>query len=135
MSGKIYLKSERGEAGYKLLLFIIVVFLVGFAGFSYVPVAFQGANFKQEMETAVIKGMAMPTNGLKPVDATRFRLKNAMTENGVPDDAYLEVKEMKGVIRARVYYKKQVEILPFSLYQYDYVFDHTVAPTGFLLKQ
>lgn len=134
MSGKLYLKSERGEAGFKLLVFIIVVFFFSFAGFNYVPVAYQAANFKQEMETAVVKGLAMPTNGMKPPDAVRFRLKNAMTENGIPDDSFLEIKTIKNVVQARVYYQRQVELLPFGLFKYVYVFDHTATPTGFLLK-
>lgn len=134
MSAKTYLKSESGEAGIKLILFLVVIFFVGFAGLNYVPVAYQAASFRQEMETAVVKGLAMPTNTLKPPDAVRFRLKNAMTENGIPNDAFLEVKTIKNVVQARVYYQKQVELLPFGLFSYTYVFDHTATPTGFLLK-
>ena len=134
MSVKIYLKSERGEAGFKLLLFIIVISIIGFAGFNYVPVAYEAASFKQEMETAVIKAIALP-QGLKPVDAVRTKLKRAMVENNIPDNSFMDVKQVKNVIQARIYYQREVEILPFGLYRYTYVFDHTATPTGFLLKE
>lgn len=135
MGGKMYLKSERGEAGFKLVLFIIVVFIIGFAGINYVPVSYEAANFKQEMETAVIKGFAVPTQGLTPVEAVRQRLKRAMLENDIPEDSFMDVKQVKNVVQARVYYQREVQILPFGIYTYKYVFDHTATPSGFLLKE
>lgn len=134
MSVNMTRRAERGEAGWKLLVFIIVVFLAGFAGFNYIPTAYQAASFRQEMETAVIKGIALPTQGLKPQEAVKNKIQSAMVETGIPSEAFLEVKTIKNVVQARVYYLKQVELLPFGLWTYDYVFDHTVAPTGFLLK-
>lgn len=134
MSVKMYQKSERGEAGFKVLVFLVVIFFVAFAGFNYVPVAYEAANFKQEMETAVIKAIALP-QGLTPVEAVKVRLKRSMTENQIPDDAFMDVKQIKNVVQARIYYQKKVDILPFGLYQYDYVFDHTATPSGFLLKE
>ncbi len=131
---KTYLKSERGEAGFKLLVFVIIACLIGFAGINYVPVAYEGASFKQEMETAVIKGFAIPSQGLSPVDSVRQKLKRAMTENQIPIDAYLDVKQIKNVVQARVYYRRQVDILPFGIYSYTYVFDHTATPTGFITR-
>lgn len=134
MSVKIYLKSERGEAGTKLLIFLVVVFFIAFAGFNYVPVAYKAASFKQEMETAVIKGFALPSGGKTVVQSVQFKLKNAMADNDVPGDAFMEVKQIKNVVQARVHYQKQVDLLPFGIYKYDYVFDHTATPAGFLTK-
>jgi len=52
----------------------------------------------------------------------------------VPADAFIEVKIVNAVIQARVAYSRQAEILPLGLYTYNYEFDHTATPTGFLMK-
>jgi len=51
----------------------VVLFLLAHAGFNYIPVAHDGKSFKQEMQTAVVQGLALP-NGGKPVEATKARI-------------------------------------------------------------
>src|SRR5215211_6777397 len=46
--------SERGSAGIKFLLVFLVIVVAANAGINYVPIAYQGASFKQEMDTAVV---------------------------------------------------------------------------------
>ena len=125
--------SERGGAGIKALLVITVLLLAAHAGFNYVPVAYDGESFKQEMQTAVVNGLALP-HGAKPVDSIAARVKRAAADNGVPADALIEVKQAGNIIQARVTYSKQIEMLPFGLYSYTYNFDYTATPTGFLMK-
>lgn len=127
-------RSERGGAGAKLLMVLMVLVLIGNAGLNYVPVAYEAENFKQEMHTAVVQGITLPTNSGKPTDLIKSRLARAARENGLPDDTFMDVRQVNNVIRARVYYSKPVVILPLGLYTYDYEFDHTATPTGFLVK-
>lgn len=126
-------KSERGGASAKLLAVVVVLFLIGHAGYNYVPVAYEGENFKQEMQTAVTQGMAVPP-GVQPVDMVKGKLQKAIAANNVPADAIVQVKATTGSVMARVAYVKQVNILPFGIYKYKYQFDNTATPTGFLLK-
>ncbi len=112
---------------------MLVLFLLAHAGYNYIPVAYDGESFKQEMQTAVVQGLALP-NGGKPIETTKARILRAAAQSNVPADAFIEVKQVKTVVQARVAYSKQVEILPFGLYTYDYEFDNTATPTGFLLK-
>ena len=65
--------SERGGAGVKFLIVFVVLFLIGHAGYNYVPIAYAGENFKQEMQTAVVNGLATPGR-LNPVDVVRMNL-------------------------------------------------------------
>jgi len=111
----------------------VVLFLLAHAGFNYIPVAYDGESFKQEMQTAVVQGLALP-NGGKPVEATKARILRAAAQSNVPADAFIEVKIVNAVIQARVAYSRQAEILPLGLYTYNYEFDHTATPTGFLMK-
>ena len=126
-------KSECGSAGVKLALVLLILFLIAHAGYNYIPVAYNGQNFKQELQTAVIQGFALPT-GRDPVAETKGKIRTVAYNNSVPPDAFIEVKQINNVLQARVVYSKQVEIIPFGIYSYNYHFDHTATPNGFLTK-
>jgi hypothetical protein len=110
-----------------------VLFLIGHAGYNYIPVAYQAESMKSEMETAVLQGLATPGR-LNPVDNVKSRIQRALAVNDLPPDTFVEVKQAGNGITARVAYEKNVSILPFGVYTYVYKFDHTATPTGFLLK-
>ncbi len=126
-------QTERGGAGVKLAAVLVILFLLAHAGYNYIPVAYDGESFKQEMQTAVVQGLALP-NGGKPIETTKARILRAAAQSNVPADAFVEVKQVKSVVQARVAYSRQVEMLPLGLYTYNYEFDNTATPTGFLLK-
>lgn len=126
-------RSEHGGAGIKFLLVLVVILLAAHAGFNYVPVAYEGENFKQEMQTAVVNGLAMPGQ-LKPLETVKARLQRAASDNDLPPDMVLDVKQVGNVIQAHAAYSKKVGLLPFGIYTYTYQFDHVAVPTGFLLK-
>ena len=126
--------SERGGAGVKFLIVFVLLILAANAGYNYIPVAYNGASFRQEMDTAVVKGMA--TSGrLKPADVVSDYIRRAATDNDVPVDAFVEVKDTGKYVQASASYTVDVNVLPFGIYKYKYQFDHTAVPTGFLTKQ
>jgi hypothetical protein len=125
--------SEKGSASAKLIITLTILFLFAHAGYNYVPVAYEGQNFKQDMQTAVVQGMAPPL-GVTQTDMVKGRLQKAMVSNHIPSDAVVVVKPANSTMTAQVAYTKQVSILPFGLYNYNYQFNHTATPTGFLLK-
>lgn len=127
--------SERGSAGAKLTFVLVVLFLVGHAGINYIPAAYEAESFKSEMYTAVVQGLAVPGRGLTPVDMVKERIQRAARANGVPDNAVMDVKMVNKMVQAHVVYTKPVSILPLGIYTFDYNFDHTATPTGFLLKE
>ena len=126
--------SERGSAGVKFMLVFMVLALVAHAGINYIPVAYQGASFKQEMDTAVVKGLGA-SGRIKPMDAVKASINKASFDYDIPDDALVEVTPVNGVVEAHVAYERQVNMLPFGLYRYKYDFDYVAKPTGYLLKQ
>jgi hypothetical protein len=127
-------RSERGGAGAKLLIVVTILFLIGNAGFNYIPVAYEAQDFKQEMQTAVVQGLALPTGGAKPADAIKARIIKAAKANDLPVDTFMDVRQVNNVVQARVYYSKPIDVLPLGLYTYNYEFDHTATPTGFMVK-
>ena len=126
--------TERGSAGVKFLMVFVVLILFAHAGYNYVPVAYAGENFKQEMHTAVVNGLALPGR-MSPVDVVRAKVEKAATDNNLPKDTLIEVKQVGSVLQAHAQYSQKVAILPFGIYTYTYNFDHTAVPTGFLLKE
>ena len=126
--------SERGSASVKFMAILLFIVLLANAGYNYVPVAYDGASFKQEMETAVVKGLAA-SGQMKPMDVVTSHIRRAASEYGVPQEALIEITPNKGYISAHASYQKNVNILPFGIYKYQYKFDHTAAPKGYLLDE
>lgn len=128
-----YRANERGSAGVKLSALLVVLFLIANAGYNFIPVAYDGENFKQEMQTAVLQGFAIP-NGTDPLATTKKKIRSSANTNNVPQDAVIDVKQVNNVLQAHVVYSKPIEILPLGVYTYDYHFDHVATPNGFLTK-
>ncbi len=126
--------SERGGAGVKVLLVFLVLGLVAHAGYNYIPVAYDGASFQQEMDTAVVKGLAA-SGRLKPVDVVTASVQKAAADYNIPADAFIEIKSSETVVQAHVIYQKKVNMLPFGIYKYNYDFNYTATPKGYLLKK
>lgn len=127
-------ESERGSAGVKFVITLAVIFLVAHAGYNYVPTAYDAESLKTEMGTAVLQGLALPGK-MNPVDNVKARIAKAIQANNIPADAVVDVRQAGNVLTARVSYSKPVNLLPFGIYKYNYQFDYTATPTGFLTKQ
>jgi hypothetical protein len=126
--------SERGSTAIKFTIVIVILALAAHAGANYIPVAYEGASFKQEMDTAVVKGLGA-SGRIKPLESVQASIQKATLDYAIPDDAYVDVKPVEGVVQAHVAYTRTVNILPFGLYKYDYNFDYVARPQGYLLKQ
>lgn len=126
---------ERGGAGVKLLLVLAVVVLAANAAYQWIPVAYNSEVFKQEMQTAVVQSMALPPTAGTPADVTKKRLKSLANSLDAGPDVIIDVKAKNNAVIARVHYTKVIPLLPFGLYDYNFEFDHTATPSGFLARQ
>src|ERR1051325_6647056 len=84
--------SERGSAGVKLVIALVVLVVIANAGYNYVPVAYNASALKSDMDTAGLQGMAMPGK-INPVDNVRERIQKALTVDNIPKEATLDVKQ------------------------------------------
>ncbi|HEV2912155.1 MAG TPA: hypothetical protein VGX92_02460 [Pyrinomonadaceae bacterium] len=112
-------RAERGGTRLKFLIVVILLAAVAYAGYQYVPVAYQAYLFKDYMQQNVDKAAAMG----QPADWVVTQLKAGGAEYGVPANAEIKVEPRNGRMEARVRFARLVP-LPFYTYQYD--FDHTV---------
>lgn len=126
--------SERGGAAVKFLIIFVLLILLANAGYNYVPVAYEGASFRQEMDTAVVKGLGA-SGRIQPMEVVTASLNKATRDYNIPPDAFIEIKPVNGVVEARVVYTREVNMLPFGLYRYKYNFDHHAKPVGYLTKE
>ena len=120
--------QRSGERGSATLKFVIVMAILGtcaYAGYLYVPVAFQANTFKDLMQHYADVAVAQ---GYKPSWVGEQLLKSA-PEYQVPANAIITPTQRDNRIEVRVQYVRTIE---FPGYTYNYEFDHTVKSTAFL---
>lgn len=126
--------GERGGSGTNALIALVVVFLVLYALFHYASVAYVAADVKQEMRATVLQAQTAPGRQSSPTKDAMKRMENAVRTLELPPDTYINAQMVNNEISLEVAYEVEVPILPFNLYKYRYVFDETVTPVGFLMK-
>jgi hypothetical protein len=117
--------TERGSANLKFLLVMAIICASAYAGYVYIPVAYQAHNFKDLMQHYVDVASA---EGKPPAWAGEQIVKN-FGEYSVPPDALIATEKRDNRIEVRIQFVKPIE---FPGYTYDYQFDHTARSTAFL---
>jgi hypothetical protein len=120
-------KSERGSARLKFLVVVIMIGAVAYAGYMYVPVAYNAYLFKdlmQQKANAAV-GLGHPPTWLKE------QLVKSAPDYNIPSDVEITSAVQDKRMEVRAQYSMPIQ---FPGYTYQYNFDHTVKSTDFLLK-
>jgi len=117
--------GERGSATLKFVVVMAILCSAAYAGYLYVPVAFQANTFKELMQHYADVAVAQ---GYQPTWVKEQLLKSA-PEYQIPAEAVITSAQRDNRIEVRVQYVKTIE---FPGYTYNYEFDHTVKSTAFL---
>jgi hypothetical protein len=117
--------NESGGARAKLIIFLAIVAVVLFAGYNYVPVAWESYQYKDVMQNKVDAAAAQ---GFDPA-WVRDQLVKSGPEYHVPADAVITPGTREGRIEVRVQFTRPIAI---PGYTYQYEFDQTVKSTAFL---
>jgi hypothetical protein len=120
-------KSERGSARLKFLVVVILIGAVAYAGYMYVPVAYNAYLFKDLMQQ---KANAAVGLGHPPTWVKEQLVKSAPDYN-IPSDVEITSAVQDKRMEVRAQYSMPIQ---FPGYTYQYNFDHTVKSTDFLLK-
>jgi hypothetical protein len=117
-------QGERGGARLKFIIVVAVFAVVVYAGYLYVPVAYDAYYFKDVMQNKV--DMAV-TQGYETV-WVRDQLVKSGPEYHVPPDAIITPTAKDNRVEVRVQFTR-----PISLpgYTYNYDFDYTAKSTAF----
>lgn len=118
-------RGERGGSRLKFLIVVVIVGILAYAGYVYIPVQFDAYRFKDLMqhdtEVAATQGY--------PVTWISDQLKKSLPEYNVPADATITPSQQENRMSVRVQFTRPIE---FFGYTYQYEFDHTVRSTAFL---
>jgi hypothetical protein len=117
--------GERGGANLKFLIVMAVLLTSAYAGYLYIPVAFQANTFKDLMQHYADVAVAQ---GYQPSWVAEQLMKSA-PEYDIPANAIITPAQRDNRIEVRVQYVRAIE---FPGYTYNYEFDHTAKSTAFL---
>ena len=117
--------GERGSATLKFVVVMAIMCSVGYAGYLYVPVAYQAHMYKDLMQHYADVAAAQ---GYQPSWAGDQLVKSA-PEYEIPANAIIAPTQRDNRIEVRVQF---VRVIEFPGYTYNYEFDETVKSTAFL---
>jgi hypothetical protein len=120
--------SERGGARLKFLIVIAVILIVGYAGYLFVPIAYESYQLKDLMQHNV--DLAVATG--KPASWIKDQLVKSSGEYGIPENAVITPQEQDGRLEVRVQFVRPIEFPGFT---YNYEFDHTAKSANFLTSK
>lgn len=116
---------ERGSANIKFVIVMAILGACAYAGYLYVPVAFQAKAYKDLMQhyadVAAAQGYAPSWTG--------EQLAKSAPEYDVPVNAIITPAQRDNRIEVRVRF---IRVIEFPGYAYHYEFDETVKSTAFL---
>lgn len=118
-------RGERGGARLKLIIFLVIVAIVGYAGYMYIPVAVDAYYFKDAMQNKVNLAAAQGHDGAWLAD----QISKSKSEHNVPDDAVITPAQKEGRMEVRVQFTRPIST---PLFTYNYDFDYTAQSTTFL---
>ena len=118
-------RGERGGARLKLIIFLTIVAIVGYAGYMYIPVAIDAYYFKDAMQNKVNLAAAQGYDAAWLAD----QISKSKSEHNVPDDAVITPAQKEGRVEVRVQFTRPIST---PLFTYNYDFDYTAQSTTFL---
>ncbi len=118
-------RGERGGARLKLIIFLAIVAIAGYAGYMYIPVAIDAYYFKDAMQNKVNLAAAQGYDGAWLTD----QISKSKSEHNVPDNAVITPAQKEGRVEVRVQFTRPIST---PLFTYNYDFDHTAQSTTFL---
>ena len=117
--------GERGSANLKFLIVMAILGSIAYAGYLYIPVAFEAKAYKDTMQHYAD---VAATQGYPP-SWTAEQLMKTSAEYNVPSNALITPVRRDNRLEVRVQFVRPIE---FPGYTYNYEFDHTVKSTAFL---
>ena len=118
-------KSELGGATFKFVIVMAIIAAVAYAGYQFIPVAYQSYQLKDLMQHNVDTAVALG----KPTSWVKEQLEKNSTDYSIPPDALIDPVQHENRMEVRVQFTRPIE---FPGYVYNYEFDHTARSSTFL---
>ena len=117
--------GELGGARTKFLIVILILGALSYAGYLYIPVAYDAYLYKDLMQHDVDVAVTQGYQSSWVVE----QLTKAGREYNVPANAIITPVQRDNRIEVRVQFSRPI---PLPGYTYQYEFDHTARSTAFL---
>jgi hypothetical protein len=118
-------QSERGGTRLKFLIVVTIIAAVAYAGYLFIPVAYQAYQIKDLMQHDVDTAVALG----RPTSWIKEQLVKSSPEYGIPADAVITPTQQENRMEVRMQYTLPIE---FPGFVYNYEFDHTAKSATFL---
>ena len=119
--------SEQGGARLKFLIVAAIIAATAYAGYQFIPVAYQAYQLRDLMQHEVDTAAALG----KPPSWVKDQLVKNSADYGIPSDATIDPQQQDNRMEVKVQFTKPIE---FPGYVYNYEFDHTAKSGTFLSK-
>jgi len=119
------IRSEQGGARLKFLIVVAIIAAVAYAGYQFIPIAYQSYQLKDLMQHDVDTAVALG----KPTSWITEQLVKSSADYGIPSDAVITPQQQDNRMEVRVQFTRPIEFPGFA---YDYEFDHTARSATFL---
>jgi len=119
--------GERGGSRLKFLIVMAILGTIAYAGYYYVPVAYNAYLYRDLMQTKVDAAAALAY----PPAWVADQLTKSGPEYEVPPEAVITATQENDRMKVSVQFSKPIE---YPLYTYVYEFDHTAQSVQFLGK-
>jgi hypothetical protein len=122
-------QGERGGARLKFVIVMAVIAVVAYAGYLYVPVAYDAYYFKDVMQNKVDMAVTQGYDAVWVRDQLDQVVKKGEGEYHVPADAIITPTAKDNRVEVRVQFTRPIQ---FPGYTYKYDFDYTAKSTAFI---
>jgi hypothetical protein len=119
--------NERGSSRLSFLIVVAVLGALAYAGYQYVPVAYQASQLKIFMEDTVNKAVITDKNA----QWAEEQLRKSLPEYGAPPDTLITVINRQSRLEANVQYTVPI---PLLITTYEYNFNYTTRSSNFFSK-
>jgi hypothetical protein len=117
--------TEHGGSRFNFLLTIVIIAVVGYAGYQYVPVAYQASQLKVAIQDAVDKAVVTDKNAAWAED----QIRRTLPTYGAPPDALVTVANREARLEAHVEYTVPIPLLVTT---HEYKFNHTARSANLM---
>ena len=124
--GRRTASGERGGSRFNFIIIVLVIALVGYSAYHYVPVAYNAYLFKDYMQETVNKAAYPPGQTNEWVAS---QLRAAAKDYNLPTNMQVIVQNEDNRIAAHVQWTQPVQL---PGYVYEYKFDETARSSGFI---
>lgn len=115
--------GERGGTRLKFLIVVAIIAAVAYAGYQFIPVAYEATTYKSEVMQPIVDKAAMMGQSTSWVSD---QLRASGKDYGVPEDARITPDRINGRMQVRVQFTRPINLLGYT---YDYNVDQTAKST------